>query len=200
MNTTFNINILAPGKKKKKYPTSNMILLFMLPLITWMLVAGGLYLFYYLPTYKVRQKQQQNLQNLSYEEARLKTLHRKLEKQQTMYLVASRESIDWSSKLISFSLMIPKDIWISRLLFVKDEKSKNKSRLLDIYGQTISMSHKESLDKIAVFIEKMNKEAAFRKEFSPLEFNYSQLLDAENRLMNFKLSSSAKFAQRTDKH
>ena len=53
MNTTFNINILAPGKKKKKYPASNMILLFMLPLITWMLVAGGLYLFYYLPIYKV---------------------------------------------------------------------------------------------------------------------------------------------------
>lgn len=200
MNTTFNINILAPGKKKKKYPTSNILLLFILPLITWMLAAGGLYLFYYLPTYNVRQKQQQNLQNLSYEEARLNALHRKLEKQQTMYLLASGESIDWSSKLISFSLMIPKDLWINRLIFVKDEKSKNKSRLLDIYGQTISTSHKESLDKIAVFIEKMNKEAAFRKEFSPLEFNYSQLLDAENRLMNFKLSSLAKFAQRTDKH
>ena len=96
--------------------------------------------------------------------------------------------------------MIPKGLWISRLIFVKDEKSKNKSQLLDIYGQTISSSHKESLDKIAVFIEKMNKEAAFLKEFSPLEFNYSQLLDEENRLMNFKLSSLAKFAQRTDKN
>ena len=200
MNTTFNINILAPGTKKKKYPTSNMILLFILPLIAWMLLAGGLYFLYYLPTYKEKQKQEQNLQKLHYEEARLNTLHRKLEKQQTMYLIASEENIDWSSKLISFSLIIPKGLWISRLIFVKDEKSKNKSQLLDIYGQTISSSHKESLDKIAVFIEKMNKEAAFLKEFSPLEFNYSQLLDEENRLMNFKLSSLAKFAQRTDKN
>jgi len=172
----------------------------MLPFLTWMIVAGGLYLFYYLPTYRVRQKQQQNLQKLNYEEARLDTLHRELKKQQIMYLLASGESIDWSAQLLSFSLMIPKDIWISRLLFVKDKKSKNKSRLLDIYGQTISMSHKESLDKIAVFIEKMNKEAAFRKEFSPLEFNYSQLLDKKNGLMDFKISSLAKFTQKADKH
>ena len=117
-----------------------------------------------------------------------------------MYLLASAESIDWSAKLLSFSLLIPKDLWINKLVFAKEKKSKGKIRSLDIYGQTISRSHEESLDKIAVFIERMNQEESFNKEFFPLEFNYSQLLEKENQLMDFKLSSSAKFDQRTDKH
>ena len=200
MNKPFNINILSPGKKKKKYSISHTILLFLLPLFTWIIVAGGLYLFLYSPTCKKRQNQQQHLQKFKQEQTHLTDLRRKLEKQKTMYFLTSGEGIDWSSKLMLFSVMVPKDLWISKLIFAKDEKSKDKSYLLDIDGQTISTSHKESLDKIALFIEKINRAPSFYKEFSPLEFNYSQLLDEKNRIMDFKLSSRSKFVKEGDEH
>lgn len=197
MNKPFNINILAPGKKKKPYSISQSILLFLLPFFTWVIVAGSLYVFFYLPTCKKRQSQQQSLEKFNQEQVVLADLRCKLEKQQSIYLLASGEAIDWSSKLMLFSLMAPKDLWISKLIFARDEKSKDKC-LLDIYGQTISTSHKESLDKIAVFIEKMNNAPSFRKEFSPLEFNYSQLQDEKKRIMDFKLSSLAQFVKKGD--
>lgn len=195
MNNTFSINVLAPGQGKVRYAEANKVLFFLLPIIIWAVLAYGLYAGIYLPICQQIREQQTTLGELNLELTRLNSRQRKLENQQALCLAASGERIEWSSKLISFSLLIPKDIWITKVLFAAEEKPADNLPVLDIYGQTISTSNRESLDKIAIFIEEMNKDDSFRQDFSPLEFVYSLLQNEQKNIVDFKLSSLARTAQ-----
>lgn len=195
MNTTFTINVLAPGQRKAQYGEASKSLLLLLPILTWVILAFCLYVYIYQPTCDQIQVQQMSLRERNLDLTRLNALRSKLEKQQALFLAASNERVDWSSKLISFSLLIPDDIWITRISFAENEKPTDKPAVLEIYGQTVSQTHKESLDKIAIFIDEINKDSSFRQDFSPIEFIYSQLQDEQKNIMDFKLSSLAKVAQ-----
>jgi len=200
MNNIFTINVLTPGQRKTRYGEANKTLLLLLPLLAWAVLAFGLYAYIYLPTYEQIQRQQIAQRDLNLDLTRLSALRSKLENQQTLYLSASGERVDWSSKLVSFSLLIPEDIWITRIFFAEEDNAPpDKPPVLEIYGQTISTSNKESLDKIAIFIDEINNDASFCQDFSPMEFVYSQLQDEQKRIMEFKLSSLARVAQRGDK-
>jgi len=200
MNNVFTINVLTPGQRKARYGEANKTLFLLLPILIWLILAYGLYTYVYLPTSDQIQRQQTSLRDLNLELTRLSALKSKLEKQQALYRAASGERVDWSAKLISFSLLIPEDIWITRILFAADDGTpSDKPPALEIFGQTVSTSNKESLDKIAIFVEEINKDTSFCQDFFPLEFVYSQLQDEQKRLMEFKLSSLARIAQRGDK-
>jgi hypothetical protein len=195
MNNVFTINVLTPGQRKARYGEADKTIFLLFPILIWMLLAYGLYTYIYLPTFEQIQRQQMSLRDLNLDLTRLSALRSKLEKQQTLYGAVSSERVDWSSKLVSFSLRIPEDIWITKIFFAEDDKSTDKPPVLEIYGQTISTSNKESLDKIAIFIEEINKDISFRQDFFPMEFVYSQLQDEQKRIMEFKLSSLARIAQ-----
>ncbi len=203
MNNVFTINVLTPGQRKTRYGEAyqGKTLFLLFPVLAWAVLAYGLYAYIYLPTCEQIQRQQIALRDLNLDLTRLSALRSKLENQQTLYRAASGERVDWSSKLVSFSLLIPEDIWITRIFFAEedDDKPTDKPPVLEIYGQTISTSNKESLDKIAIFIEEINKDTSFGQDFSPMEFVYSQLQDEQKRIMEFKLSSLARAAQRGDK-
>ncbi|MEW6379042.1 MAG: hypothetical protein AB1611_05485 [bacterium] len=195
MNSTFTINVLTPGQRKVRYAEANKVLFFLLPVVIWAVLAYGLYAGIYLPICQQIREQQTTLGELNLELTRLNSQQSKLKSQQDLCLAASGERIDWSAKLVSFSLLIPEDIWITRVLFAEEEKSADKLPALEIYGQTVSRSNRESLDKIAIFIEEMNKDDSFRQDFSPLEFVYSQLQNEQKNIVDFKLSSLARTAQ-----
>ena len=199
MNNVFTINVLTPGQRKARYGEASRALFLLLPILIWAVLAFGLYVYIYLPTCEQIQLQQMTLRDLNLELTRLSALRSKLEKQQALYAVASRERVDWSSKWVSVSLLIPEDIWITRVSFTEDDTPTDKPPVLEIYGQTISASNKETLDKIAIFIEGINRDASFSQDFFPVQFVYSQLQDEQKHIMEFKLSSQAKAAQRGDK-
>ncbi len=189
MKNTFNINILNPDQKKKKSLDSSTPLLLFIPLFIWIIFGLSFFLFLYRPTNNEIQRQNIKLGQLNQELSSLESLKNELEKQQELYLKVSSEGVHWSSKLLSFGLIIPNNLWISKLIFTKD---KNKKYLLDIYGQSFSPSKKESLDKIAQFIEGLNETSSFQKDFFPAEFIYSQLHSKDDRIVDFRLSSSVK--------
>jgi|GEM_PF-3481707 len=189
MNNTFTINVLTPGQRKAR--EANKAIFFLLPLIIWGGLAYSLYAGVYVPTCQQIIRQQDTLRELDLELTQISALQTKLENQQALCLAASAERIDWSSKLISISLLIPEDIWITKILFA-EEKSTDKPPVLEIYGQTVSRSNRESLDKIAIFIEEMNRNDSFCQDFSPLEFVYSQLQSEHKNIVDFKLSSLAR--------
>ncbi|MEW5803983.1 MAG: hypothetical protein AB1847_17950 [bacterium] len=199
MNNTFTINVLTPGQRKARYGESNKTIVLLLPILTWLILAYGLYTFMYLPTYSHIQRQQMTLRDLNLDLTRLNALRSKLEKQQALYLSTAGERVGWSSKLASFSLLIPDDIWITRIFFAEQDGAPGKPPVLEIFGQTVSRTKQESLDKIAIFIEDVNKDSSYRLDFYPIEFIYSQLRDEQKSIMDFKLSSLAKAAQIGDK-
>ena len=188
-NGTFAVNVLKPGEKKRRATISSKVFLIILPFVIWIGMSAGLYYFLYLPVYNQIQTQKERLKTLNHELINLGALYHSLESQQAMYLRASGESIDWSPKLIALGLAIPEGLRIKQLSLFRDEKGKGKPRTLDIYGRTCSPSHKESLDRIATFIEEMNRAPSFRREFLPLEFIYSQVQDEKEGTMEFKVSA-----------
>lgn len=195
MSTPFRINVLDPGQRKNRQSLSPKLIYLLIPLLVWFIMGSSLYFIFYLPNYREIERQEQARQVFEQELRTLNARQEKIEQERSLYQQASRECTYWTTKLISLSLSIPNNVWISTIDFLLNNKNTDQGRTLDIYGHTISTSHIESLDKIAVFIEEVNRASSFHKDFQPFNFISSQLGDETSRIMNFHLSSTAKNLQ-----